>query len=186
MVYTRAYKVQFRTLMKCSINLNEQLQADQLTRIRFIEGRILPLPTIFESYLETFGGLLTLNNRLLARNRIDNDDHAEIASQIHNLMRQCKAYERNAQFLLKRITSTAQLISDGLALKSQHAAKEQNELLMSLARTSQVQNESICEMTQAAVRDSATIRVITIATLIFLPTTFVAVCYPNLCLRHTG
>jgi hypothetical protein len=69
----------------------------------------------------------------------------------------------------------AQLISEGLALKAQYTSQEQNGHLTDLAKTSHEQNKSICSMTEATVRDSATIRVIAVATLVFLPTTSVAV-----------
>jgi hypothetical protein len=71
----------------------------------------------------------------------------------------------------------AHLLSDLLALKNQHVAQDQNDHLFSVAKTSHL-------MTHLMVRDSATIRVITIATLAFLPSTFVAVSDACLALSH--
>lgn len=70
-------------------------------------------------------------------------------------------YIRNAVFLLDKIRGTAQLLSDTLNLKHQ--------------QTSQNISENTLALTNSAVRDSATIRVITVVTLLYLPATFVAV-----------
>jgi hypothetical protein len=152
------------------------INANTLTRVRFIEGRLLPLRPIFRSFDETFTGLSNLNDDLLARQRITQTSRTEIKLAIQNLARQNAAYARNTQFLLDKIGSIAQSLSDLLALKNQHVAQDQNNHLFRMGRISHL-------MTDLMVRDSATIRVITIATLAFLPSTFVAVSFVRL--RYT-
>ena len=72
-----------------------------------------------------------------------------------------EAYSQNATFLIDKIRKTAQLVSDTLNMKHQKITQDTNENTLAL--------------TNAAVKDSATIRVITVVTLLYLPTTFVAV-----------
>ena len=43
--------------MGASFGAELQATADTLTRVRFIESRLLPLPPIFHSYAETLGNL---------------------------------------------------------------------------------------------------------------------------------
>jgi hypothetical protein len=162
--------------MGTPFDINIPINANTLTRVRFIEGRLLPLLPIFRSYDETFTGLLNLNNSLFAHQGITHASQTQINRRIQNLSRQNAAYARNTQFLLSKIVSMAQLLSDVLALKNQHVAQAQNDHLFNMVKTSHL-------MTQLTVRDSATIRVITIATLAFLPSTFVAVSgiYPAPC-----
>jgi hypothetical protein len=156
-------------------DINPQLRASTLTRVRFIESRLLPLVPIFESYSETFAGLSQLNQAVLARGLTTKEQCQRTHQTLQNMLHQNAAYARNTKFLLRKITSTADLLSDALALKNQHVAQEHNDHLFKLANLSHLQNESICAMAQITVQDSATIKVITVATLAFLPSTFVAV-----------
>jgi hypothetical protein len=135
------------------------ISANTLTRARFIEERLLPLVSIFRSYEKTFSGLLELNDRLL--NRESTETQLQMKSTLQNMNNQVAAYTDNVHHLLRKIASMAQLLSDMLALKNQHIAQEQNNQLT--------------KMTQLTVQDSATVRVIGVATLVFLPTTLVAV-----------
>jgi hypothetical protein len=141
--------------------INLPISANTLTRARFIEQRLLPLVSIFRSYEETFTGLSQLNDALFTRQSISLDSHTQMKCTLQNMSRQIMSYADDVQFLLRKIDSMAQLLSDMLALKNQHIAQEQNTQLT--------------KMTQLTVQDSATVRVIGVATLVFLPTTFVAV-----------
>jgi hypothetical protein len=135
------------------------INANTLTRARFIEERLLPLVPIFHSYEKTFAGLLELNDRLVRSEA--KDSHTTMRCTLRNMSSQVASYNDNVHHLLRKIDGIAQLFSDMLALKNQHIAQEQNNQLT--------------KMTQVTVQDSATIRVIGVATLVFLPTTFVAV-----------
>ena len=73
-----------------------------------------------------------------------------------------EAYRQNAKFMIQKIRGTAQLLLDTLNLKHQRVAHSLSEHTLAL--------------TDATVNESVTVRVITIVTLIYLPTTFVAVC----------
>ena len=77
-----------------------------------------------------------------------------------------QAYSQNTAFLIDKIRKTAQLVSDTLNMKHQQIAQDTNENTLAL--------------TNAAVKDSATIRVITVVTILYLPTTFVAVSISSL------
>jgi hypothetical protein len=147
--------------MGTPFNNNIPVSANTLTRTRFVQERLLPLMPIFRSYEETFTGLSKLNDDLFDRKSISLESHTEIKCTLRNMARQIAAYKHNVEFLLQKINTMAQLLSDMLALKNQHIAQDQNSQLT--------------KMTQLTVQDSATLRVIGVATLVFLPTTFVAV-----------
>ena len=90
-------------------------------------------------------------------------DHNGCATQdfLQNYITVAAAYSRNATFLRDKIRSTIQLLSDTLNLKHQKIA--------------QTISENTLALNDAAVKDSGTIRVITVVTLLYLPATFVAV-----------
>ena len=161
--------------MGASFGAELQVTADTLTRVRFIESRLLPLPPIFHSYTETLGNLSYFSTILFTEKNIGSDAKSETACILWNLIRQTASYTHNARFLLARTASIAQQLSGVLALKNQHIAMQQSSHLFDLTTTSHAQNESICAMTRASVKDSSTVRVITVVTLVYLPTTFVCV-----------
>ena len=161
--------------MGASFGAELQVTADTLTRVRFIESRLLPLPPIFHSYAETLGNLSYFSMILFTQKTIGSDAKSETACILQNLIRQTASYARNARFLLVKTARIAQLLSDVLALKNQHIAVQQSCRISDLTTASHAQNESIWAMTRASVKDSSTVRVITVVTLVYLPTTFVCV-----------
>jgi hypothetical protein len=147
--------------------ISDTLRTSSLVRIRYLETRIQVMVRILESTTGTLRNLGTVAVRL-CKDQGDADAMSRSIEDIHNIERQIRSYADNAHFLLSRIKSTVQMFSDVLALRNQQVAQEHNAHLYDLAKIGQAQ-------TRVTIQDSATIRVITIATLVFLPTTFVAV-----------
>lgn len=147
--------------MGTPFNINLPISANTLIRIRFIQERLLPLIPIFHSYEETFARLSKLNDDLLKQNSISLKSNTKTECTLQNMARQIAAYKNNVDFLLQKINTMAQLLSDILALKNQQIAQDQNNQLT--------------KMTQITVQNSATLRAIGVATLVFLPIAFVAV-----------
>jgi hypothetical protein len=152
-----------------------QLPADSLTRVRFIQSQILPLSSIFRTYNEIFKGLLQLDARLKHHSQISTDNDKQIVLCIQNLVRQNASFTQYTRFLLSKAEHMAQMICDNLMLKHQHVVQDQNSNLCNLNVETHKQNGFMCEMTRAAVKDSATIRAITIVMFLYMPVTFVSV-----------
>ena len=163
--------------MGASFGADLQVTTDTLTRVRFIESRLLPLLPIFHSYAETLENLSYFSMILFTQKNIGSDAKSETGCILQNLIRQTASYARNARFLLVKTARIAQLLSDVLALKNQHIAMQQSGHISDLTTASYAQNESIWAMTRASVKDSSTVRVITVVTLVYLPSTFVCVRY---------
>lgn len=92
------------------------------------------------------------------RRRYDFGPFNEIVD-IH--INQMTSYNEHLQVLLKRCSSTAHLLEQLVWSKNQNLTREQNAYVL--------------ELTKSAADDSAAIRVITVITLIYLSSTFVAV-----------
>ena len=105
--------------------------------------------------------LKAFNDGLQAEGSIPYYDHYATQEVLQNYATVAAAYCQNAIYLRNKIRGTAQLLSDTLKLKHQKIAQSISENTLAL--------------TDAAVKDSATIRVITVVTLLYLPVTFVAV-----------
>ena len=105
--------------------------------------------------------LETFNDALQDDGSISEETHNDIQELLQNYITMVAAYNGNAEFLLSRIQGTAQLLADTLNLKHQ--------------QTNQRISEHTLTLNDAALKDSATIRVITVVTLIYIPANFIAV-----------
>lgn len=147
------------TTMSTWIDESLRVNHQTLTSVRFIENRIYPLLAIFASLSKTLTTLEKLNKTIQARSAEQTETNA-ISDILENHRNQIDAYTENAKFLLKRSGSTAQQLSDTLAFKNQHVAQSQSGYMLKL--------------TMSTVDDSATVRVVTLVTLVYLPFSFMA------------
>ena len=143
--------------------INEKLQFSHstLSELRRIEARLLLLPSIFHSLTQSIQLLEGYNGAVQADGSHLDEIGRATSESLANYRNLIEAYSHNTAFLVEKIRKTAQLLSDTLNLKHQQIAQNTDENTLAL--------------TNAAVKDSATIRVITVVTLLYLPTTFVAV-----------
>ena len=138
------------------------MTSEDLEALYFLETRLIPLTTAFSSLYEVIKGL----RRVLACHTLDTiaepstgstNDEEPFESEESDIM----SYIRNLNSLLKRRSSTVELINTTLSLRNQRSFSMQTSLLVQLG--------------SYALEDSASIHVITVITLIFLPFTGVAV-----------
>ncbi|RDW91937.1 hypothetical protein BP5796_01331 [Coleophoma crateriformis] len=122
-----------------------------LVQLRHIENQILPLGPIFQSALKTLQDM---------REKTSMNLSAVLAQDNENLQGLVLALNKNLNFLLQRLSGTSVLASETLNLKLQSLAKMTSDNGLSL--------------TKAAIKDSQTIRIITVMTLLYLPSSFVA------------
>ncbi|KAF7593744.1 hypothetical protein BBP40_010920 [Aspergillus hancockii] len=139
-----------------TLRINHQM----LTSIRAVELRCLPLQAIFRSFGKTLSVLQQGNNALRDCSIVHPASWQSMKQLLDNYDHSVDAYSQGASFLQSRAATTAQLISDTFAFKSSDTAQRQTIYML--------------DLTRKTVDDSTTVRVITIVTLIYLPSTFMA------------
>jgi Mg2+ and Co2+ transporter CorA len=137
---------------------------ENLQSLRVIERKLAPLLAIFSSHRNVLSKLFQINSNLLRSAVVSKQQFDANIGIIESMHESTSAYERETEHMLGRVRSTSQLISDTIALKSQN--------------TSQI-------MSNQMLRDSGTIRVITLVTLVYLPATFVAVSLHKKCVTSS-
>ena len=133
-----------------------RISHQELSKLRSIERKLQRVAPLTANFNETL-----LCVKMFHAIVLENTPGAAIPELISEYQDRARAYDQYAHFLLQRVAGTSKAISDALGLKHQKTAH----------KTSQ----STLALTNVAVRDSATIRVITFVTLLYLPSTFVAV-----------
>lgn len=147
--------------MSTWINETLRINHQTLTTVRFIENRFLPLIAIFSSFTKALEVLYRLNSILCETQVVTEAEKLAMEELLNNYKSLVGEYVENVAFLQKRSGRTAQMISDTLAFKNQEVA--------------QLQSRYTWRLTLSTVEDSASVRVVTAVTLIYLPFTFVAV-----------
>lgn len=134
--------------------LNFAEMYDSLRGLRYIETKLAPLSPIFSAHREVLTKLDSMKDDLREARIISEEQASRTRETLDNYRSKIGAFDRNAEFLLSRIRSTTQLVSDTIALKSQNTSEDMSDHML---------------------KDSTTIRVITLVTLVYLPSSFVAV-----------
>lgn len=143
---------QSRVVISATIDEELQVSHSTLSGLRRIEARVLLLPPIFRSLTHNIQILEAFNDALQTDSSTSNETNTEIKELLHNYATMVAAYNSNAVYLLDKIRGTAQLLADTLNLKHQQTAEHVSSNTLAL--------------NNAAVKDSATIRVITVVTLV--------------------
>ncbi|CAI9637754.1 unnamed protein product [Alternaria burnsii] len=131
-----------------------------ISDLHYIETRLATLPPIFDAQLELVGQLDSLNEQFFHRSQVSEETCSKMKETLGNLRRRLEAYNANVAFVLGKIRSTTQLVSDTIDLKSQHTTEKVSDQMLILNKS--------------AVEDGTSMRVITVVTLVYLPSTFVA------------
>ncbi|KAK3704620.1 hypothetical protein LTR37_013719 [Vermiconidia calcicola] len=127
--------------------------------LHFLESRYLPVVPALESTKHILRSLQKLCFPRGKKIRTGRSRQRMIES-FELLQNQVASYDAHLQVLLKRCTSTAHLLEQIATSKNQRIAQEQSGYMM--------------ELTKSTVDDSATVRVITVITLVYLSSTVVA------------
>jgi len=148
---------------------DRSLTFETLQEIRNIESKILTAKSILTATSTTLQNLEAVAIELDSRHSYhikeskrqhpDNSSRESVA--LARLSRQCHSYSESAEVMESRAARLIDLLSDGLDQKAQGTSAEINSSLLNL--------------TQRSVDENVTVRVVTIITLIYLPTQFVAV-----------
>ncbi|KAJ4303171.1 hypothetical protein N0V90_002064 [Kalmusia sp. IMI 367209] len=140
-----------------TINLDSDVDISHATlrRANGLKQKLLPLQSIFTSLN------LVLNNlETTIKSTQSNIQTEQVIKILHNLRNELSAHAENSKYLIQFSDRIRIQTSDTLNLKNQDISKQHNGQLFRLA--------------QSSARDSLSIRVITIVTLVYLPFSFVA------------
>ncbi|KAG2419116.1 hypothetical protein HFD88_002220 [Aspergillus terreus] len=132
-----------------------------LAAVRSVEYSCAPLQAIFRSTREIFDKMHLANQFLEDHGQAGQPKTEAMRQLLDNYLNHVDAYSQSALFLQGQTARAAQLLSDAISFK--------------ISITTQAQTDYMLDLTVSTSDDSMTVRVITIVTLIYLPSTFMAV-----------
>ncbi|KAL5001042.1 hypothetical protein BDV10DRAFT_199606 [Aspergillus recurvatus] len=141
------------TTVAAEIDKPLRVNHESLTAVRNTENRCLALQPIFRSLDKTFDVLHQANVALGECGEIEKHHLQMMKQLLDNYSATVNSYGQAAWSLQSRTSRIAAHITDTLSFKDAYVAKRQTEFML---------------------RDSTTVRVITVVTLVYLPATFMA------------
>ncbi|KAL3421149.1 hypothetical protein PVAG01_07594 [Phlyctema vagabunda] len=141
--------------------------------LKVVEDRVLDLITIFESTADTISTILERYG--LIYNTSNNQPwHDQVTINLKDNLREVELYRKKADTLHKMVQGTASLLSDLLDYENAKTAEENSKALAVLAQESREENITMRKLTEEGTKDAAAVKVITLITILFLPTTVVS------------
>ncbi|KAG4422124.1 hypothetical protein IFR04_004751 [Cadophora malorum] len=138
--------------------------------LKIVEDQVLDLQVILPSLVDASHGIRAACARFAAESSTQGRDKFDLDSIIDEF----EDYEEQANLLTERAKtlkanaeSTAQLLSDLLSYEEAVALKD-------LASETQTESHFMCQMAEKSTKDAAAVKILTIITLVYLPTTIVA------------
>ena len=155
--------MQSTTLLGTSLEQRLELSYDSLAAIRYVESRCLPLRSILPCFTRCMTELQAVRIELckLHESRLQNQTTSDPPAWLHNFVQKSAAYRENTEAVLTRCSFAAQLLCDTLGFRDKKEAQKHTSYAL--------------ELTRLTVDDSATVRVITVITLVYLSLSVVAV-----------
>ena len=136
--------------------------------LRNMEAKLLMMTTVMMATTHTIEELRRVCQSISSSSRqirsthlvVEECDSTTEERALASLLHKCRAYRDNVEVMQNRVSKLIDLLADGLKEKSQ-------------GLTAGISN-ALLDLTRRSVSDNATVRIVTIITLIYLPTQFVA------------
>ncbi|TVY43946.1 hypothetical protein LOCC1_G005609 [Lachnellula occidentalis] len=136
--------------------------------LKIIEDSIIDLDVILPTMLNTIKRIQEQCRKCNERVGDDEKCHIEeFLEEFDEYVREAEILAQRANILKKTARSTAQLISDLLSYEEAVALKD-------LTKESQAESTLMRELAEKSTKDAAAVKILTVITLIYLPTTIVA------------
>lgn len=99
-----------------NVEINESLSFEdmynQLSSLRFVETRLSPLVPIFCAHQRIISKLKEFNDQFVRSGKVDAERGHDFMATLSNIEPQVQTLDANAKFLLTRISSAIQMVSD--------------------------------------------------------------------------
>ncbi|KAF4629509.1 hypothetical protein G7Y89_g8640 [Cudoniella acicularis] len=157
---------------KNSFFIGFELNVEDRQMLKIIEDKALDMLTIFESMTDTISTLLQEYEYLRSGTCTTGRD--KIILRLKESLREVELYRKKAKTLHRKTQGTASLLSDLLDYQNAKIAEGNGDSLRILAEESREENSTMRMLTEKSTNDAAAVKVITLITIVFLPTTVVS------------
>ncbi|KAL0252252.1 hypothetical protein SLS55_010694 [Diplodia seriata] len=154
--------------------LSEALSFASMRSLRGLEERVQSVPVTLGQTVRLVQTLQQLDRHMLQHASYAQSEHAATANALAALMVRLEGYQTSAKALELRIQGILRLVTDALNVKNQNAAARVQKFAADNQAVSTEISKGVYALARDSVDDSTIARIVTLATLIYLPASFVA------------
>ncbi|KAL1614366.1 hypothetical protein SLS54_009793 [Diplodia seriata] len=154
--------------------LSEALSFASMRSLRGLEERVQSVPVTLGQTVRLVQTLQQLDRSMLQHASYAQSEHAATANALAALMVRLVGYQTAAKALELRIQGILRLVTDALNVKNQNAAARVQKFAADNQAVSTEISKGVYALARDSVDDSTIARIVTLATLIYLPASFVA------------
>lgn len=157
---------------------NPPVTFSDIQRLEFLQESIQDVIMILEENLKILEGIRALSKSSKYRGMMTSAGPSEMTMQMEEELEICVSrftmHRGWAEMLLSRIRSTCVLTTALLGYRNDVSIHQNTENMAMIAKATENDSRTMLRLAEAAARDSITVRLITVITVIYLPGTFMA------------
>lgn len=173
-IYQEQRKLMLTTDFDDDVDFNASMNFDAMLSLRSLQDRLLSVPVILERTISTIDELEKMNEELLLKMVIDEAERNLVCGALRGLRSRIKAHVASASMLQKRVQGVENLLADGLSMRNQVIAATNQQLAAQNQRVATGISKNLLNLTMESVDDSKYVQLVSLASFIYLPATFVA------------
>ncbi|CAI6338066.1 unnamed protein product [Periconia digitata] len=150
------------------------VEADDYQKLKRLEDHVTDVLICLDSTTDTLSTFSTMIHQILRSPKIDVDI---VAVLIGEKLKETNYLRQRAESILLKIRNTRSVISSLLEHRTGHDLNRQMEALQSIEKEAKNENAIMRELAEKASRDSSSVRILTMITLIYLPFTVVSLLF---------
>ncbi|KAF4312785.1 hypothetical protein GTA08_BOTSDO11761 [Botryosphaeria dothidea] len=148
-------------------DFNSKLNFKSMQELRALGETVESVPVMLDATSKLIKSLHGMNQELRTQGLVDEEEFDSTAGALGSISIRLGGYGDSAAALLGRTRGIIKLVTDALNLRNQNNAAANQKIAKEI-------NETMLNLTMESVDDSYVVRVVTLATLIYLPGSFVA------------
>lgn len=172
--YSELKRLLWTTEFEDEANFNQVLNFKSMRSLRGLEERVQMAEVILSQTEKLIQVLVELNHNMFQSSMYEQKEFTITENALKAIKVKLEGHQTSAQALELRIQGILKLVTDALNLKNQSAAAKSQKTAADNQAVATEISKGVYALTLDSVDDSAIARTVTLATLIYLPASFVA------------
>ncbi|OJD38959.1 magnesium transport protein transmembrane region [Diplodia corticola] len=172
--YSELKKLVWTADIESEVSFSETLSFKSMRSLRGLEERVQSVQVTLRQTEKLVQTLQELNHSMLQNDAYAQTEFTITANALKTVMIRLEGYQTSAEALELRVQGILRLVTDALNVKNQTAAAKVQKFAADNQAVSTEISKGVYALAMDSVDDSTIARIVTLATLIYLPASFVA------------
>ncbi|KAF2809338.1 uncharacterized protein BDZ99DRAFT_520694 [Mytilinidion resinicola] len=155
-------------------DFNKTFNFNVMEKLRRLEEKVQSVPVILTTTRSLIDSLVKLNVVFAVEELYDRAERDGIAMALDHIGVRVRGYQSSTQSIRVRLKGLIKLVADTLSLRNQSSAAASQKIAVNHQRIATDISDRVLILTQDSVDDNSVIRLVTLVTMFYLPSSFVA------------